>query len=123
LYRSSARTSKRELYHYRCTGSDAYRHPNGAVCSNRPIRQDYLAELVWSHVIGLLEDPELIRAEIERRVQDHQDSGPVKRRKEALSRELIRGQKAVEKLLDAYLWLVFQSRPGRAQETRDAAAR
>jgi site-specific DNA recombinase len=102
LYRSSTRTSKRRLYYYRCTGSDAYRHPNGAVCSNRPIRQDYLDDVVWCHVVELLEDPELIRAEIERRVQDNQDSGAVKRRKEALSRELIRGQKAVEKLLDAY---------------------
>lgn len=42
-YRVSTRTSKRKIYYYRCLGSDDYRHPNGRVCKNRPIRQDYLA--------------------------------------------------------------------------------
>jgi site-specific DNA recombinase len=102
LYRTSTRTSKRLLHYYRCTGSDAYRHPNGAVCSNRPIRQDYLDELVWTHVMKLLEDPDLMRTETERRVQEIQDSAPATRRKESLSREFIRAQKSVEKLLDAY---------------------
>ncbi|GBE16224.1 transposon gamma-delta resolvase [bacterium BMS3Abin15] len=42
IYRTSTRTSTRKIYYYRCIGSDNYRHPNGRVCSNRPIRQDYL---------------------------------------------------------------------------------
>jgi site-specific DNA recombinase len=42
LCRSSAETSKRKLYYYRCLGSDGYRRLKGSVCSNRPVRQDYL---------------------------------------------------------------------------------
>jgi len=102
FYRTSTHTSKRKLYYYRCLGSDDYRYPNGRVCHNRPIRQDYLDELVWRQVIQLLEDPELIRAEIQRRIKEIQDCKPTTRRKEVLSKELTRVQKGIEKLLDAY---------------------
>src|SRR5437660_1411813 len=51
LYRCSVRTTRRRLYYYRCSGSDAHRQLKGALCTNRPIRQDYLDQLVmyfWS---------------------------------------------------------------------------
>lgn len=102
FYRSSTRTSKRKIYYYRCLGSDNYRHPNGRVCHNRPIRQDYLDDIVWEQVIRLFEGPELIRSEIQRRIKEIQDSSPTKRRKEAIGREIIRIQKSTDKLLDAY---------------------
>ena len=66
LYRSSARTSKQKLYYYRCIGSDAYRQLCGPVCTNRPIRQDYLDQFVWQEIIRVLEEPELIQAKIQR---------------------------------------------------------
>jgi len=102
FYRTSTRTSKTKIYYYRCLGSDDYRHPNGRVCDNRPIRQDYLDEMVWKHVVQLLENPELIRAEIRRRIRQIQDSSPTKRRKEAVEMEISRIEKSIEKLLDAY---------------------
>jgi len=40
------------------------------VCHNRPVRQDYLDEIVWKEVLRLLEDPDLIRNEIERRLKE-----------------------------------------------------
>jgi site-specific DNA recombinase len=101
-YRTSTRTSKRKIYYYRCLGSDDYRHVNGRVCQNRPIRQDYLDKIIWKQVIELLEDPELIRQEIQRRLQEIQNSNPIKKRKEVLDREIARQQKSIEKLLDAY---------------------
>ncbi|MFA4837037.1 MAG: recombinase family protein [Dehalococcoidia bacterium] len=101
-YRTSTRTSRRKIYYYRCLGSDDYRHTNGRVCQNKPIRQDYLDGIIWQKVIDLLEDPELIRQEIKRRLQEIQDSNPTKRRKEVLDREITRQQKGIEKLLDAY---------------------
>ena len=101
-YRTSTRTSKRKIYYYRCLGSDDYRHINGRVCQNRPIRQDYLDETVWKQVIELLEDPALIRQEIQRRLQEIQNSNPIKKRKEVLDREIARQQKSIERLLDAY---------------------
>src|SRR5262249_14893260 len=40
LYRTSARTSARKIYYYRCLGSDGWRYVNGAVCNNPPIREE-----------------------------------------------------------------------------------
>jgi len=70
--------------------------------ANRPIRQDYLDEMVCKHVVQLLENPELIRAEIRRRIRQIQDSSPTKRRKEAVEMEISHIEKSIEKLLDAY---------------------
>ena len=102
FYRCSTRTSRRKIYYYRCLGSDAYRHLNRPLCHNWPIRQDYLDQIIWEQVIQLLEDPDLVRAEIQRRIKEIHDSNPTKRRKEALSKEITRMQKGIEKLLDAY---------------------
>lgn len=71
-------------------------------CSNRPVRADYLDGLVWNQVIRLLENPELIRVEIARRVQQAQKSNPMRIRKESLAQEQIRIQKGMDRLLDAY---------------------
>lgn len=102
LYRASVRTTKKKLIYYRCWATDNYRFPNGRRCNNRPVRQDLLDKIVWAEVIKLLEDPELIRAEIERRIRGIQDSNPTRIRREALLKEMARTQKAIEKLLDAY---------------------
>ncbi|NTV58497.1 MAG: recombinase family protein [Deltaproteobacteria bacterium] len=102
FYRTSTRTSRNKIYYYRCLGSDDYRYPNGRVCHNRPVRQDYLDEVVWKEVLRLLEDPDLICNEIERRLKEIQDSKPTKHKKDVLNKEIIRIQKAIEKLLDAY---------------------
>ena len=101
-YRTSTRTSSRKLYYYRCLGSDAYRHFHGSVCHNRPIRQDYLDELVWKQVVGMLENPEVVRTEIDRRIREIHQSPPSKVRKETLINERARVQKGIDRLLDAY---------------------
>jgi len=102
LYRTSTRTSKRKIYYYRCIGSDNYRHANGRVCACAPIRQDYLDEVVWNQVVRLLENPNLIEKEINRRIEESAYSSVTERRKEALMKELTRLQKGIDKLLDAY---------------------
>lgn len=102
IYRTSSRTSKRKIYYYRCIGSDNYRHANGRVCDNRPIRQDYLDELVWEHIIQLLENPILIRREIDRKIKESLNSTPIQKRKDTLVKELARIRKGIDKLLDAY---------------------
>ena len=68
-YRTSTRTTNKRIYYYRCIGSDNYRHIGGRVCHSRPIRADELDALVWDEVRRLLEDPALVRAEIDRRLQ------------------------------------------------------
>lgn len=102
LYRTSTRTSARKIYYYRCLGSDAWRHLNGPLCDNRPVRQDLLDDLVWNEVIKLLEHPELIEAEIERRLAAARETNPNKRREEVLRRELTRTRKSMERLVTAY---------------------
>jgi site-specific DNA recombinase len=102
LYRTSTRTSKQKLHYYRCLGSDGYRRLRGPVCSNRPIRQDYLDQFVWSEVIRLLEDPKLVQAEIDRRREAARNADPLRRRQEELRREQVRMEKSSERLLTAY---------------------
>lgn len=101
-YRTSTRTSARKLYYYRCLGSDDWRYSNARVCTNRPVRQDYLDDLVWRKVIELLENPDLVSREMDRRIQELRESNPARVRKEALLKAMTRVQKGVDRLLDAY---------------------
>ena len=102
LYRTSTRTSKRKLYYYRCLGSDAYRHLRGALCHNRPVRQDYLDEFVWREIIRLLEDPALVQAEIDRRLKEARNANPLRQRQQHLRQQQTRLQNSIERLLTAY---------------------
>src|SRR6266496_1597955 len=102
LYRTSTKTTKRKLYYYRCLGSDGYRRLNGPVCTNRPIRQDYLDRFVWDEIIRLLEDPGLIQTEIDRRREAAQKADPWHKREEELRREQARVEKSSERLVTAY---------------------
>jgi site-specific DNA recombinase len=102
LYRTSTQTSKHKLNYYRCIGSDGYRRLNGPVCKNRPIRQDYLDQFVWSEIIRLLEDPGLVQTEIDRRREAAQKADPLRKREEELRREQARVEKSSERLVTAY---------------------
>jgi len=101
-YRTSTRTSRRKIHYYRCLGSDNYRYENGAICNSKPIRQDYLDGIVWNQVVKLLENPELISTELQRRIKSIRYSSPVKQKKDQLKKELIGIRKGIDKLLDAY---------------------
>ncbi len=102
LYRTSTETSKRKLYYYRCLGADAYRRLKGSVCKNRPIRQDYLDEFVWKEIIRLLDEPALIQAEIDRRMEAARNSDPLHQRERALHYQQTRVQNHIERLVTAY---------------------
>ncbi len=102
LYRSSTQTSARKLYYYRCLGSDAYRHLQGAVCDNPPVRQDYLDAVVWKELLRLLEDPGVIQEELNRRLEAARKADPLKQREELLRREHARLEKSMDRLLNAY---------------------
>jgi len=102
LYRCSTRTSKHLLHYYRCLGSDGYRRLRGPVCTNRPVRQDYLDQFVWNEIIRLLEAPALVQAEIDRRQEVARNADPLRRREEELHREQARLEKSTERLVTAY---------------------
>jgi site-specific DNA recombinase len=101
-YRTSVRTTKRKIVYYRCIGQDNWRHVGGRVCHSRPIRADELEPLVWGEVRRLRETPELVRAEIDRRLQALQTEHPAARRRETTERDLTRATPAVERLIEAY---------------------
>jgi site-specific DNA recombinase len=102
LYRASTHTSKQKLSYYRCLGSDGYRRLSGPVCSNRPVRQDYLDQFVWTEIVRLLEDPGLVQTEIERRQEVARNADPLRKREEDLRREQTRVEKISERLVTAY---------------------
>jgi hypothetical protein len=102
LYRTSTRSSARMIHYYRCLGSDAWRRLSGSVCNNHPVRQDLLDEVVWTEIVRLLEDPQLIQNELDRRLAAAREADPTKRREEALRRDLIRIRKNIDRLLTAY---------------------
>ena len=102
LYRTSTRSSARAIHYYRCLGSDAWRQLSGSVCNNRPVRQDLLDAVVWAEIVRLLEDPELIHNELDRRLAAAREADPTKRREEALRRDLVRIRKCIDRLLTAY---------------------
>jgi site-specific DNA recombinase len=102
-YRCSTRSKNGKLReYYRCSGTDGHRRPEGRVCDNRPVRLAEVDELVWTRVLGLLEDPTLIQAEIDRRLQTIRATHPATGRREALERDLTRAQTALRRLLDGY---------------------
>jgi site-specific DNA recombinase len=102
LSRTSTRSTARKIHYYRCLGSDAWRHLSGAICDSKPIRQDLLDQIVWQEVTRLIEDPTLIQAELDRRLDAARAAEPTKRRREALERELTRIGKSIERLVTAY---------------------
>jgi len=101
-YRTTTRTTNKRIYYYRCIGSDNYRHIGGRVCQSRPIRADELDGLVWGEVRRLLEDPALVRAEIDRRLQTARTEHPAARRRESLERDITRAEAAITRLIEAY---------------------
>lgn len=101
-YRSSTKTSARKLYYYRCIGSDNYRFEHGRICDNRPIRQDFLDKQVWDHVTTLLTDTELIRRELDHRLEELHRQNPATSERSRLELDLTRVAKARTRLTDAY---------------------
>ena len=102
LYRTSTRTTKRQAKYYRCLGSDRWRHLMATPCGCRPIRVEDLDEAVWAQVERLLEEPALIRAELQRRRDESLRSNPVQQRRQRLQQDLQRVGQQIDKLLDAY---------------------
>src|SRR5260221_11247374 len=101
-YRTSARTTSRKIYYYRCLGSDNYRSEGGRVCGNKPVRADYLDTVVWDHITALLADPALIRAEISKRLEHLRTADPATRQRKRLERALAQAAAALTAMIEAF---------------------
>ncbi len=101
-YRTSTRTARKKIYYYRCLGSDNYRYEGGRVCGNKPVRADYLDQVVWDHITGLLADPALIRAEIDRRLTQARASDPATRQRKQIELALAKAATSITAMIQAY---------------------
>jgi site-specific DNA recombinase len=95
-------TAGNKIYYYRCLGSDNYRYEHGRVCDNKPVRTDYLNALVWDHITGLLADPTLIRAEIDRRLDQLRTTDPTTTQQQRLEQALAKASASITRLIKAY---------------------
>jgi site-specific DNA recombinase len=101
-YRTSTRTTNKTIYYYRCLGSDDYRYEGGRVCANKPVRADYLDQVVWEHITGLLADPHLVRAEIDKRLHTARSSDPTRRQRKSLQLALAKATTAITRMIEAF---------------------
>jgi len=95
-------TAGNKIYYYRCLGSDNYRYEHGRVCDNKPVRTDHLDTLVWDHITGLLADPTLIRAEIDRRLDQLRTADPTTAQQQRLQQAVTKATAAITRLIKAY---------------------
>jgi site-specific DNA recombinase len=101
-YRTSTRTTNKKIYYYRCLGSDDYRYEGGRVCANKPVRADYLDQVVWDHITGLLADPHLIQAEIDKRLHAARTTDPTRRQRQSLQLALAKATTAITRIIEAF---------------------
>src|SRR6266516_6568970 len=101
-YRTSTRTTNKKIYYYRCLGSDDYRYEGGRVCANRPVRADYLDHVVWEHITGLLACPHLLRAEINKRLDQARTADPAVSQRQRLELALAKATKAITNMIEAF---------------------
>ncbi len=99
---SSVTSAKRKIGYYRCLGYRDPDHTGRRFCDQKPIRQDVLDDIVWAEVVKLLEDPSLIQAELDRRLEKARSSSLITKRHDTLVLELSRAQKSIERMVMAY---------------------
>ncbi|MBO8150830.1 recombinase zinc beta ribbon domain-containing protein, partial (plasmid) [Rhodococcus erythropolis] len=101
-YRTSTRTTNKKIYYYRCLGSDDYRYEGGRVCTNKPVRADYLDTVVWDHITGMLADPRLIRTEIDKRLDSARTSDPAAKERKRLETALAKASTGITRMIEAF---------------------
>ena len=95
----AAKGKKRDYAYYRCIGTDAYRFGGERICDNIQVRTDMLDQLVWREVCTLLEEPQRLEQEYQRRLQT-----PNKENEDlaAIQAQIVKVRKGVVRLIDSY---------------------
>jgi site-specific DNA recombinase len=96
---SSAKGKKRDYAYNSCIGTDAYRFGGERVCDNLQVRTDKLDQYVWQEVCALLQEPERLSHEYQRRL--HTPDGE-QRSLQALQTQISRRRKSIARLIDSY---------------------
>jgi site-specific DNA recombinase len=95
----AAKGKTRDYAYYRCIGTDAYRFGGERVCDNMQVRTDFLDQMVWQEVCALLEEPQRLEQEYQRRLQasDGDDKDLV-----AIQTQIVKVRKGIARLIDSY---------------------
>ncbi len=99
ISRSTARGKKRDYAYYQCIGTDAYRFGGERVCWNKQVRTDLLELAVWEDVCALLENPDRVRQEYERRLNEQPKEVVETKQLSTMIQKVKRG---IARLIDAY---------------------
>jgi site-specific DNA recombinase len=97
--RKSAKGKVRDYAYYRCIGTDAYRFGGERICDNIQVRTDMLDQLVWHEVCTLLEEPQRLEQEYQRRLEARNQEGDDLA---ALEVRIVKVRRGVARLIDSY---------------------
>ena len=95
---SARKGNPRAYAYYRCIGSDAYRFGGVRICSNKQLRTDLVDEAVWEEVCRLLEHPERLEQEYQRRFLQENAGSELS----GLEGQIGRLRQGVVRLIDSY---------------------
>jgi len=97
ISKSTTGDKPRRYAYYRCTGTDAHRFGGQRVCDNKLVRMAILDEAVWTEVRGLLQEPQRLQLEFQRRLQR-----PKKDPTPTLEAQMGKLQQGIARLIDSY---------------------
>jgi site-specific DNA recombinase len=92
--------------YYRCTGTDAHKFGGQALCRNRSVRSDKLEAAVWHQVETVLEEPNRVAVEHERRIAAARN-GKARGDLDAMDRQMARLRRGIDRLIDSYADEIF----------------
>jgi site-specific DNA recombinase len=95
-------TQKVSIYlRYRCTGTDAARFGGAKICTNKTVGAEAIESIVWEEVKKLLENPQRIFEEYQRRLAELEKS-PIDEAYTSLEKRKIKLEKGISLLIDSY---------------------
>jgi len=97
--RCAGKGKHRDYAYYRCTGMDAYRFGGQRICSNQQVRTDLLEAKVWQDVRKLLNEPQRIEQEYQRRLTNSETQAQARVELPTMIQRVERG---MSRLTDAY---------------------
>lgn len=98
---SARKGNPRAYAYYRCIGSDAYRFGGQRLCDNKQVRTDRLEQAVWHEVCQLLEDPQRLGDEYQRRL-DALQAAPGDADTALVDKQITKLRQGITRLIDGY---------------------
>ena len=98
----AAKGKRRDYAYYRCCGSDAHRFGGQRLCANPQLRTDRADAAVWQEVQRLLQNPDMIAAEYQRRLHRAQHPDPNRPDLVTAEAQIAKLRRGIARLIDGY---------------------